>query len=583
MSARRFLLFTLLFLLSYGVSAQETDDAVKEKQAREIKLLEQILTDAKNLRLPENRAIVFARVGSALWQVDEKRARKLFADAISEVVAAQTEAQVERGGKQFFQALIYGQTPRMDVINLIAARDAELALDFLTKTRPATIAEAIQKSNEDGNSMVQQYARGEVATEQRLLGLMAEQNPQIAVARVRESLKKGVSYETINLLTKIYAKDPQTADKLAEEVGESFLSVNFAKDYQAAENAGYFIAQVGRQRTADEKSVRISDELLRRLAAKMSDDWLAAKNNQFYGYWNSSAVIERFFPERAARIKKQAESSNNQNQTDDSQEYTKLMGSETPPEEMIAGAGKLPSNYRNEILRSAAQRFADKGNFAQAERILQENIGDEQGEYYLSQFYLNRSYQLMNDGKYDEANGYINRITDENQRVNGLINLANSAYQRDKKENQKLAESILSQARALLPAEPETQNDLNAMAYLATIYAQIDTNESFRLVESLQPTINELIQANFVLMKFRSYGGVRQGEMQIVGGNNLGIYNLENTMRALKEKDFERTLQFANGFNRIETRIWLQLQLIDENLVIMNLPVNSRILMGKYR
>jgi hypothetical protein len=575
MAARKFFLLAFLFLLSLNVSAQERDDAVKEKRERELKLLEQILADAKNLRLPENRAIVAARIGNALWQADEKRARKLFADAAADLVAAQTEAQAEKGGKQFFQALIYGQTPRIDIINTIAARDAELALDLFSKTRPPAIAEAMQNPVEDNNSTAQHYARQEIQTEQRLLGMMAEQNPQTAAQRVRESLKKGVSYEISNLLGKIYAKDPQTADKLAEEVGESFLNLDFSKNYQTAETAGYFVGFIGRPRTADEKGVKISDDLLRRLVMKMTDDWLASKNNQLYGYWNSAGVVERLFPERAARIKKKLEVTNNQTQTEESQEYTRLMSSEIAPEEMVARAEKLPSNYRNEVYRQAAQKFANNGNYAQAEKILQGNVGDEQAEYYLSQFYTNTSYQLANQGKYDEAAGYINRIADENQRINALINLANAAYQKDKKENQKLAERILGQARALVPDVPETQNDLNAMAYLATAYAPIEPDESFRLIESILPTLNELNQANFVLMKFRAYGGVRQNEMQIVGGNNLGIYNLENTLRALKEKDFERTLQFTDGIQRLETRIWLQIQLLDENLSnIISLPVS---------
>ena len=139
-----------------------------------------------------------------------------------------------------------------------------------------------------------------------------------------------------------------------------------------------------------------------------------------------------------------------------------------------------------------------------------------------------------------------------------------------------MALGVLNQARALIPDTPETQNELNAASYLATAYAPLDAGEAFRLVESLIPAMNELIQANFVLMKFRSYGGVRQGEIQIVGGNNLGTYNMENTLRMLKDKDFDRTLQFANAFNRPETRIWLQMHLIDENLQITNLPIQGR-------
>lgn len=575
MFARKALLFALLFILSVSNYAQNKDDeAAKEKVARETKLLEQILSDAKNLRLPENRALIYARIGNAFWQTDEKKARKLFADAINDVISAQAEIQNEKGNKQFYQALIYGQSPRLDVINTVAARDAELALDFLAKSRPVVIAEAVRSFNEDASSMIQQYARAEIAAEQRLLGLAAEQNPQIAVKRVRESMKKGFSYETFNLLKKIYTKDPETADTLAEELAESLLDKDFTKDYQTADAAGYFVADMGRVRAKDEKALQIPEELLRRLIVKMMDNWLSTKNNQLYGYWNCQTVVERLFPDRAAKLKKKLAESNNPNQTEEVTEYNKLISGETPPEEMIAQAEKFSSSYRNEIYRAASNKFLQNGNIAQAEKILQTNISDNLNEYYLSQFYQSLSSKMTNEGKFDEANNYINQIPDESQRINALIMLANVVYQKDKKENQKWAESILNQVRGLISTPPETQNDFNGATTLAAAYAPIDINESFRLTESLLPALNELIQAYFVLLKFRNYGGFRQGEMQISAGNSLGIYNLDNALKMLKDKDFERTLQFTNGISRLEMRLWYQMLLIDENSLITNLPVN---------
>ena len=569
------LAFTV-FAFSINIFAQNSDEAVKEKIEREAKLLEQILADAKNLRLPENRAMVFAKVGSALWKADEKQARKLFQDAVDEIVAAQADAQNEKNGKQYFQALIYGQTPRIDIINLIAARDAELALDFLTKSRPAVISEAMKNTEDDGSSNILQYARNEIAAEQRLIGLTAEQNPEAAIKRVRESVKKGISYETFNLLKKIYVKDAATADKLTAEVAESFLGENFSKNYQTMETVGYFVAEMGRVRGADEKYPKISDELLRRLITKMTDVWVDSKNNQFAGYWSSKTVIEKLLPERAAKIAQRVEENNRRYQTDESLEYSKLMSSEVPAEEMLAKAEKLPPSYRNEIYRNAANKIAQSGNIAQAERILQTNLSGEQSEYYLSQFYQNLAYQKAGEGKFDEAQTYANQISEENQRINVLIYLGNTVFQKNPQENKSLAQRILNDAQRLISDAPETQNDLNSAAYLATVYAPIDADESFRLIESMLPMLDELIQANVVLMKFRSYGGFRQSEIQFSGVGNVGVYNLDGALRVLKEKDFKRTAQFAGNFNRLEWRIWLQMQLIDESLSIVNLPINSR-------
>ncbi len=65
MSAIRFFFVFVLLVFPFSVSAQnndkavkDNDEAVKEKLRRETALLDQILFDAKNLRLPENRAFV---------------------------------------------------------------------------------------------------------------------------------------------------------------------------------------------------------------------------------------------------------------------------------------------------------------------------------------------------------------------------------------------------------------------------------------------------------------------------------------------------------------------------------------------
>jgi hypothetical protein len=574
---RKIGLILVLLLASLNAPAQTDDSAAKEKPAREQKLLEQILTDAKSLRLPENRAMVFARAGNWYWQADEKKARKLFQDAVGDLIAAQSEVQNDKN-RQYFQGLLYGQSPRLDIINTISSRDAELALEYLAKSRPASIAEIIQNPNADQNSTVWQYARNEIAVEQRLLGLAAEQNPQTAIKRVRESLKKGVSYETIALLKKIYTKDAPAADDLARELAENFLQTDFSKNYQTSETVGQFINEMGRERTKDEKALQIPEDLLRRLVAKILDGWLDTKTVQPYGYWNCLAIVEKLFPERAARLKKKVEALNNSSQTEESVEYSKLVSGDTPPEEMMVRVEKLQtSSYRNEVYRAAAQKLAQNGSIAQAERIMQTNVSGEQAEYYLSTFYVNLSYQFANQGKFDEANNYVNQIPDENQRLSALINLANIVNQKNPKENAKAAENILNQARALIPDMPETVNEFNAALSLATAYAPFDAAQSFQLVESLLPSMNEIIQANFVVMKFRSYGGTRRNEMQIPISNNIGTYNLEGVLRVLKDKDFDRTLQIAGSFNRPEARVWLEMQLIDDNpAIIANLPINSR-------
>jgi hypothetical protein len=99
------------FIASLTPLAQNADEA-KVKEQRRAALVEQILAEIPNLRLGENRAIVDVRVGNLLWDSDQKRARSLFQNAITELVNAQTQAEANQKPTTYQNELLTGQTTR---------------------------------------------------------------------------------------------------------------------------------------------------------------------------------------------------------------------------------------------------------------------------------------------------------------------------------------------------------------------------------------------------------------------------------------------------------------------------------------
>ena len=593
MQAIRFLFVLALFVFPFHLFAQNTDDGVpktdaetaesaaKEKLRQQTALLGQILVDAKNLRLPENRAVIYAKVGNALWQTDEKRARALFQTSISDLITAQTEAESEKGNnKQYLEALIYGQAPRWDILNTIAARDAEFALDALVKTRPAKVAQAVSNLTDGSQPQNYGYARNEVQAEQRLIALAAEQNPQRAVKLLRESLKKDVSYETINLLKKIFQKDPDTANQLADEVGQKILDTKLDEENQDTGFIQYFLDEFGQEKSSDAASLKVSDEILRALAEKFAKFVLRPNIYSFYTNPSTLKILGRYFPSSLAQIQQKQAKTQNQNQNAQSENYSKLMQSDASPEEILSQAGKFPRGYRNELYRRAAEKTAQNGNVAEAQKIISANFSAEESENYLSQLNYNLAQQAIGQGKFNDANQLINQISDENLRLNTLVYLANAIYQKDPKENQKWASSVLEEARALVPDAPEKISEINALVGIAAAYAAFEPAQAFRQIEPLTAPLNEFSEATAVVAKYSGYGNFRQGEYQISAGNNpLGVYSLTNVLQTLKDKDFNRTLQFINGFSRLDVRISLEMQLIDlnfSNFSAQELPTQGR-------
>ena len=142
-------IFVLMFA-AYAVFAQTPDaDAAKLKEQRRAALLAKIHADAEQLKLPDNRSIISARLGVIAWKNDPDRAKKLFQAAVSELNSAQEEAEAAKGKANLYQDLINSQSIRPQILNTIASADPEYALESLYKTRPTAVARALAgESNE---------------------------------------------------------------------------------------------------------------------------------------------------------------------------------------------------------------------------------------------------------------------------------------------------------------------------------------------------------------------------------------------------------------------------------------------------
>lgn len=471
--------------------------------------------------------------------------------------------------------MIYGQSPRWDILRTIAGRDAEFALDSIQKTRPVKIAQALLNIDAgDNQSQSRQYARNEVQSEQNIIAMAIEQSPQRAIKLLRASLKKGVSYETFNLLSKVNEIDPEIANELVEDVGQKLLDTKLNEASQDTTFIQDFLGEFLSVKTAEKEStLKISNGLQQNLVEKIVKAALRPEATSYYISPSALKVIEKFSPASVTQIKQRQAKFENQN--GQNQEYNKLMESNATAEELLSQAAKFPRFNRNEIYRRAAEKTATGGNIAEAQRIITTNFSEEESESYLSQMNNNLASQAISQGKFNEANQFTNQILDENFRLNMLIYLANSIYQKAPEDNKKWALSVLDQARSLIPDAPEKTEKINSLVNLAAAYAGIEPARAFSLIESLTLAVNEFSEASAIVAKFNDQGNFQQGEYQISSRSAPFTNNFANVLQKLKDKDFDRTLQFVNGFNRLDTRIGLQLQIFDfnfSNFSIENLP-----------
>lgn len=579
MQFRNFFIGFFLFSFPLLVFAQNSDKEAKEKARQKTALLEQILVDTPNLKLGENRALVYAKAGYQFWEADEKRARALFQKAIGELINAQTIAEADRKSTTYQNELLTGQTTRPQILNAIASRDAELALEYLFKTRPAAIIKALSTPSQT-NSKISNHpanyrylANNEFNLEQNFIRLAADQNPERAVKLLKESLKKGFSGETLNLLKKLYEKDAESANELASEIVGKLIQSKFTAenqpDYQNINTVVGFLTEFIREKPATEKTVKFDDSQMRNLADKLISFNL--KQNGNYGYYNPYQIIpiaEKLAPAAVEQLKKlQRTGSRHGIYVEYDPEITKLLNNgETTAEQLLAAAKKFPVNSRRQIYQTAANKLAQQGDFSRASEVLTENFSDDALEEAIRNLNWQYSHHLMNEGKFVEAERIIDEMP-ENARQNSLINLATVIYQKNPEENKSYAVAVLEKARALISEKPENSNEMSNLMQIITAYSNIEPTEAFRLFEPLIPQMNELADAAVILNGFRGNSNIRQGEFLMSQGISYGYYGADfSVLRMLAKNDFDRTMNLIDTFTRREIRIALKLQLAESIL-----------------
>jgi hypothetical protein len=515
-----------------------------------------------------------SKIGVRLWETDQKRAGNLFRDAVNELIGAQAAAEAAR--KPGYQNdLLTGQNTRPQILQTIAARDAEFALQSFYKTRPAAIEAAISNSRakdskirNSGNDF--NLAQAETQLEQMLIRMAADQSPERAIALLKSALKKGVSGETLALLQKLFEKDPVAANELAADVvgqlaRKSYMLASNQPDYQSIQLTTSILNEHVRERQATDKALRFETSQMRSLAEKLIDFYVERGSQS--GYWLGPQLIpiaEKLAPasvEKLKQVNKNMPQHGFRGMSQDP-ETAKLLNGEASVEEMLAGAAKLPVESRGQVYQTAANKLSGAGDFSGARSLLNEYFSGDALENAENNLNWTYSQHLVNAGRFAEAEALIDQFPEVN-RISAFLSMANSVFSSDQVKNKSYAVALLEKARGQLPPKPETSNEMSQMMQIISAYSRIDPAEAFRTFEGLIPQINELTEASVVVYGFQGNYNVRQGEMLISQGNSLGIYIDSSIFRSLAQLDFERTLAMIAGFSRREMRVSMKQQLLE--------------------
>jgi hypothetical protein len=566
---------------------QQTDEekkAAKELEKKALGLIDELVAEAASLRLAENRVHILTNASDLLWARDEERARTLAREAMDQVVSQMREARekaTQEDGQYFDPRYPRRYSPpylRQTVLNLLARRDAKLALEFLQMTR------SLRPS---GNSSEPGEEQQDKMTEMNLATQVAENDPQTALRIAEEYLDGKMDYQAVHLWSILQRKDPKAAAALTEKIISSLKSQDILSDYNAS-GFVFTVLSVLRSRAIEidnarnnpaaanapqsgsaeaQQAYRDALEVLAAAALKITvngminqDDANRARN-LLMQVPNYLSDIEKFLPSRAAAVRAKVAQFDKAKYGSPYEKFYAEYGNDLHNKslpELLALAPKAPQEVRQNIYYQAVHKAIEQGDDETARKVIRENIPDKwQANDLLSNIERRNSERAIGEGKYAEARKSLTRMRTDEQRASTLAGWSSAAAGRG---DEKSAREMLEEARALIGSRIQRSDQLEAQIAVANAAANLNPDISFEIADAAIERINRLVAAN---LEIQIFGGMEDGETRIMEGGAWGGYSesIVPLFASLAHKDFDRAANLLKRWQSNELRLMMSLSL----------------------
>ena len=550
-------------------SKEEKEKARKELERKALALLNETLDSVPGLKLAENRALVQAQAADLLWTREEKRARALFRDAMTGAGEALQSAGAQSSRRDMSYWMLVQS--RSQTLQMIAARDPQLALDLLRATRPAS-----QENTESDEN----FGMGdqELRLEQSIAAQVAESDPKRALQIAQESLNKGITFGLLNVLQRLQQKDAEAATRLAGDIVKKLQADNLTANHESSFTAMELLRSVlspqaqpnafsprppGRA-TEKIRPLSLDDQIIRDLAGVVVNAALKSPLSGPGLLMQLQPVLpelEKRIPERAPQLRRKI---GEMNQSLDPQAKAWMQfesfsrGGST--DAVLEAAVKAPAEVRGGLYSMAAMRLLQTGETERARQVITQNLSGAERDQLLALIDRAAITRALEQGKLDEAKQLVSGIRAKERRASALAQLAAGVAA---KGDRKVALSLLDEARGLIDRQPDNQKEIEASLEVARGYVLVDPARAFELIDPLINQANEMLAAAALLEKFGSGRGLfRKGEMvlqPVFAGSGALYGQYVKALAELARADFERTKSAADKFGRDEVRIMARL------------------------
>jgi hypothetical protein len=605
---------------SQSATAQPTPDTQQQQEeklkleAKATVLLDQIVTEAQALKLPENRIRVQIAAAEMLWDRSAARARGLLVD--SGAILSQMMLDADRTDRNEIQTL---NQLRQDLVLTAGRHDSELGYQLLHSTQ--------QQPSTAGNSGGRRAIPDQQSNlEQNLLATIAANDPKVAYQKASESLDKG-EYPTAltSVLSQLQTKDPEGFKKLSDKALSRLSSDSLMASREAAmlsisllgpgprpgstSTATTVDATAANSRTPSGQVLSESayhDLMDNAITAALSVTSLGAGGNNARGGGGGARVfrgaqpnqqnppdetqvrqnnarmmlfslqnllpqIDQYLPERAQAVRqKLTELGVGNNANFGSQMRTAMQ--QGTSDSLVAAATTAPPQMQSRLYQQAAQKAVDEGNSDRALQIANDHL-DESGKNSIMQAV---DFKRLATGaapeKLNEIKQKLAALPSDSDRVKYLIDLSTATQ----KDNPKLALRFLEDARNLVSKRATSYKEFEDQLKVADAFASsTDPKRSFELLELGIGQLNELLSAAAVLNGFE-IDIYKEGELSLRTDNDLVamVARYGQALAALARIDFEHARMTADRFQLTEPRLNAKLSIV-QNILGVQPAVNN--------
>src|ERR1044072_808837 len=618
------MLITFGLLLALGVTAAAQDttspavtaDTTKQQEekakleAKASVMLEQVISEAQTLKLPENKIRVQIVAGDLLWDRSAGRARALFNDAGAMLGQMMQEtAAPDTPDRQMLNRL------RQELVLSSARHDAELAYALLRQTQPPPNPAAANTG----------YRRrglfdGQENLEQNLLAVIANTDPKVAYQKASESLDKGEYPNSLSrVLAQLQSKDPDNFKKLSDKTLSRLNSDSLLGNSQAT-NLALGLLRPGPQASTTSASTKVSTasatnapvlsessyhDLLdstitaaltatprtntggpNQRRAQRSEAFVIGSNGNndvfvsppqstdpaqlqqnnarmlLRGLQGMLTQIDQYLPERSQAVRQKLTELNmgNNSMADFGNQMRNVMQQGGDSESLANAASTAPPPLQPRLYQEAARRAVDEGNTDRALQIANDHLDESSRNSIMQAVDFKKLTTTVSAEKMGEIRQKLAALSSDSERVKYLADLALATQ----KDNPKLALRFAEDARSLVSKRATDYEDLGNQLKVAEVFAAIDPKRSFEVLEPGITQLNELLVAAQVLSGFE-VDVFRDGELPLQGGGSeLGmmVTRYGQQLASLAKLDFEHAQITAEKFQMSEPRLMAKLAII---------------------